>query len=175
MGSARSSGRLSRGRAFSRAPLLALRGLAGLPRLDRLPRIARLLLALAVLRACITSSASWRSPVTRASAPNSRPCSISKKSPKASGGWRRGDGEETRWIERSCGWWASLLSPRSPSSGRRARGAMAWRIRAKRRRLRGRVPRRPSPRIPEGQSLMDPGSYLAQTSPAITLTTTSTW
>jgi hypothetical protein len=29
--------------------------------------------------------------------------------------------------------------------------------------------------IPEGQSLMDPGSYVAQTNPAITLTTTSTW
>ena len=29
--------------------------------------------------------------------------------------------------------------------------------------------------IPEGQSLMDPGSYLAQTDPAITLTTTTPW
>lgn len=29
--------------------------------------------------------------------------------------------------------------------------------------------------IPEGQSLMDPGSYLAQTQPAITLTTTTPW
>ena len=29
--------------------------------------------------------------------------------------------------------------------------------------------------IPEGQSLMDPGSYLAQTEPAITLTTTTPW
>ncbi len=29
--------------------------------------------------------------------------------------------------------------------------------------------------IPEGQSLMDPGSYVAQTNPAITLTTTTAW